>query len=411
MDAQVFEKISKRIDGYRDEMIDMQKNLIPLKAISPKNGGKGEFAKAKYLEPIIKGIFDSVAECNAPDKDAEGGIRPNYIAVMKGKNTKKTLWFMAHMDVVPEGETKLWNTDPFIATVKDGKIYGRGSEDNNQAIVSSIFAIKALKDEKIVPPINVGLLLVADEEMGSDLGAKYLLEKQRNIFGSDDMVIVPDSGDKEGITLEVAEKATVWLKITTKGKQSHAANPHQGVNAHRVAANFIVKMDQFYKKYSKKDPVFNPPSSTFEPTKKENNVQNVNTLPGEDVVYFDCRLLPEIDCEKFIGEVRQLANEVGKEFNATISVEINHLQKAAPPTKVDCELVKVMEKAVLAIHAKKGKPIGIGGNTVAQQFREIGLPVVSCSILDDTLHQPNEYCLIDNMVKDSKVWGYAILQY
>ncbi|MBI2092425.1 MAG: M20 family metallo-hydrolase, partial [Deltaproteobacteria bacterium] len=263
MDKNLFEKISKRIESYKSEMVEMQKKLISIKAISPVSGGKGEFAKAKYLEPIIKNIFTEIEEYHCPRNDAEGGIRPNYIAKLKGKDSSRTMWVMAHMDIVPEGDIKLWNTDPFVATIKDGKIYGRGSEDNHQAIVSGIFVAKAFKEENVIPPINIGFLLVSDEENGSQYGVEHILKKNKNIFSKNDMVVAPDSGDSKGETIEIAEKSTIWLKVTSKGVQAHGSKPQKGVNAHRVGAHFIVKMGDFYKKYDHQNPLFEPSYSTF----------------------------------------------------------------------------------------------------------------------------------------------------
>ena len=113
--------------------------------------------------------------------------------------------------------------------MKDGKIYGRGAEDNNQAIVSSLFTVKAFKECGVTPNIGIGLLLVSDEEMGTQTyGAKYVLDNKKSIFKKDDLIIVPDSGNLTGTDIVVAEKSITWLKITTIGKQAHAV-------AHAVA--------------------------------------------------------------------------------------------------------------------------------------------------------------------------------
>lgn len=411
MDAQLFTKVSKRIERYKNEMVAMQKHLVPIKAISPASGGKGEWAKAKFLEPIIHSIYDEVKEFHTPYKGADGGVRPNYMAVLKGTDSTRTMWIMAHIDIVHEGDIKLWNTDPFTAVVKNGNIYGRGTEDNHQAIVSGIFVAKAFKEESITPPINIGLLLVSDEENGSDNGVKYMIQHNKNLMGKNDLIIVPDAGDPKGETIEVAEKSTLWIKVTTKGKQSHGSKPDVGINAHRVAANFIIKADEFYQKYNKRDKLFDPPYSTFEPTKKESNVPNVNTIPGEDIMYFDCRLLPDLEPEVIIGEFKALAIEIGKKFGAQILIDVFHMQKAAPPTSPDCDFSKAAARAMKEVNKVDARPIGIGGNTVAQQFRELGLPVVVCSKVDGLCHQPNEYCTISNMVADTKVWAHIALQY
>lgn len=409
MDTATFEQLSKRIDGYKDEMIEMQKKLISLPAVSPASGGKGEYQKGKYLEPFVRKVFDKVIECHAPYKDAEGGVRPNYACILNGKSKDKTVWIMAHMDVVPEGEGKLWNTPPFEAVVKDGKIYGRGSEDNNQAIVSGFFAAKAFKDEGVVPPCNIGLLLVSDEEIGSTYGARHVLEKHRDIFGKKDAIIIPDGGNAAGDDICISEKSRAWLKITTHGKQAHGAYPKNGLNAHRVAAHIIVKMDELAKIFTGKNSLFAPHDMcTFEPTLKTQNVQNINTIPGEDVIYYDCRIIPEVELGRFIAEFKKLAEETAEKFGARAEVTEEAVTQAAKPTSIDEDIVQSVVRASKRVYGVNGHPTGAGGNTVAQFFRKEGLPCVVYSRLDETLHGPNEYCIIDNMVGDAKVWCSAI---
>jgi len=119
-----------------------------------------------------------------------------------------------------------------------------------------------------------------------------LLEKV-NVFRSNDIAIVPDSGTPDGAKIEVAEKSILWLKITTKGRQGHGSTPERALNAHRVGLRLALELDDYlHSKYSAIDRLFEPPTSTFEPTKHELNVDNVNTIPGVDVQYFDCRILP-----------------------------------------------------------------------------------------------------------------------
>ena len=112
-------------------------------------------------------------------------------------------------------------------------------EDNQQGLVSSILAGKALLDLKLAPACNLGLLLLADEEDMSELGAEYLLKHHKNLFGPDDAFLAPDAGVEDGSQIEIAEKHMLWLKFTVTGKQCHASMPQMGVNSlHAAAALF-----------------------------------------------------------------------------------------------------------------------------------------------------------------------------
>ncbi|MEO0083372.1 MAG: M20 family metallo-hydrolase [candidate division WOR-3 bacterium] len=402
-----WQKISEVIDGMRSEMIDMQVKLTAIPAIGPTNDGQGEMDRAKYLISVLKEIGLDIFEFNAEDPRVPARVRPNIMAIFPGIYTSPKIWIMTHLDIVPPGPRNLWNTNPYQAVVIDNKIYGRGTEDNQQEMVASIYAVKALKTLGFTPVYDVGLLFVADEETGSKYGISHLLSVAADKFHSNDLYIIPDAGNEDGTLLEIAEKTICWIKFIIKGKQIHAAAAPKGINAHRAGANLIVALDKmFKKKYRKKNRLFSPPFTTAEPTKKENNVPNINTVPGEDVFYFDCRILPEYDLQNVMNDVKAEIENIERKFNVQISIELSQAEQAAPPTPVDAIVVKLLKKAIKQVYKVNAKPRGIGGGTVAAFFRRKGLPAIVWGKFAETAHMPNEYCVIDNMVNDAKVYAY-----
>ncbi len=411
MDTNLLKKIYDKIDGYRDAMVDLQTKLTAIPALGPTNGGEGEAKKAAFIkEWIEKEIgFDQLDQFDSPDDRVPSGIRPNVVAVMKGASDKKTIWVMAHLDIVPPGDLNLWESDPYVVQVKEGKIYGRGVEDNQHGLVTPLFAIKAMKELGVTPAFDIGLVIVSDEETGSEHGIQYVL-KEHDIFKKDDFIIVPDAGLPDGSMIEVAEKSIYWVKIETKGKQCHASTPEQGINAHRAAAHLITRLGKLYEIFNQKDEVFEPPISTFEPTKKENNVPNINTIPGDDVFYVDMRILPEIKIDDVQKTVTGFIKEVEKEFGVEISTSSPQREEAAPATPSDAPVVKALSASIKSIYGVDAKPMGIGGGTVAAFFRRAGFNAVVWSKIDELAHQPNEYTVIDNMVGDAKVFANLFLQ-
>lgn len=406
----LMDKIADRIDSFRDEMIDMQIKLCSFPAVSPASGGEGEAKKAEcLLEYLNANGFRDISVIKAQDLDAPVGYRPNILAIYKGKSSAKTIWIMTHMDVVPPGELELWNGNPFKAWVEEGKIYGRGVEDNQQDMVASLYALKAFLAEGITPEYDVGIALVADEETGSDKGIDYVLLKS-NPFRPQDLIIVPDAGNKDGTMIEVAEKGILWLKFKTLGIQAHGSTPDKGVNSFRAASFLVTELDKLYDLYSDRDSLFDPPISTFEPTKKEPNVPNINTIPGEDIFYMDSRILPNIELDEIKKKIREMAAKIEKKFNVAISIENVQEAPAAPPTSPDAPVVHALQKAIKAVYGKEGKPIGIGGGTVAALFRRADFDAACWSRVEETAHQPNEYCVIDNMMGDAKVFAHIFLQ-
>lgn len=407
MDTQ---KVFSEIDRLRDEMVETLLEFIRVPAIGPENGGDGESKKADKLVKTLASMgFDKIEKHEAPDERVPSKKRPNVIAYTAGEKTSETLWIVTHMDIVPSGEESLWTvTKPFEPMVKDGKVYGRGSEDNMQSMFASIFAVKALKNLGIKPKRTVGLCFVADEETESEFGIRYLIKK--GLFKPSDLVVVPDGGNADGSFIEIAEKGVLWFRIRVLGKQTHASTPGKGLNAHRIGMQYALALDKMlHEKYSEKDEYFDPPENTFEPTKKEKNVDAVNIVPGEDVAYFDCRVLPRYDIRKVFEDVQTSAKDFEKKTGAKIETEIVHKTIAPKPTPANAKIVTMLEQALKHVRGKKPIVGGIGGGTCAAYFREANIPAVVWSTVEEIAHQPNEFAIIENLVNDAKIFAYLAI--
>jgi succinyl-diaminopimelate desuccinylase len=404
------EKITRKIDTYRNEMVDTQIKLCAVPSISPANGGQGEAEKAELVLDILKTIdFKEVKVIKAPDIDAPSCFRPNIIALFKGKSSSKTIWIMTHLDVVPPGEPALWKGNPFKAYVEAGKIYGRGLEDNQQDMLASIYALKAFQQEGIKPKFDAGLIFVSDEETGNKKGIEYVM-KNSNPFRKQDLIIVPGVGNKYGTMIDIAEKSIYWLKIKTLGKQTQGSTPEKGINSLKAAAFLITELTRLYQIFSEKNSIYSPPISTFEPTKKEANVPNINTIPGEDVFYMDCRLIPEHNIERVKKEIQKMAKKTEKKYHVHIILEDVQRDSSHAETSLKAPVVQSLQNAVKAIYGKKAKPTGIAVRTAAAFLRKSGYQVACWSKIEETAHHPDEYCVIDNMMGDTKVFSHILLQ-
>jgi succinyl-diaminopimelate desuccinylase len=227
----------------------------------------------------------------------------------------------------------------------------------------------------------------------------------------DDLVVVPDFGSPDGSFIEVAEKSILHCSVTVRGRQAHAAMPQAGINAHRAAAHLTVRLDErLHERFPNDDPLFFPATSTFEPTKRDATVPNINTIPGLDRFYLDCRILPSIDLEDVKSVIVEEARAVADEFGVSVEVRYPATEVAAPPTPVDAPVTMALAEAVRQVRGVEPMAGGIGGGTVAALFRHRGIPAVAWSTMDDVAHQPNEYCVIENMVKDALVFAHLFVR-
>jgi succinyl-diaminopimelate desuccinylase len=410
MDTKRFAAVAQKIDGYRDEVIRLQTELCRRQALDPTSGGKGETEKAAFLQSYLEKMGLSVKHYDAPDARVPGGKRPNLVTYLSAESESPRLWIISHTDVVPPGDPGLWSGDPWKVRVDGDKLIGRGVEDNQGGLTASVMAAKAFLDSGVKPAIPVALGFVADEETGSVYGLQYLIKQHKSLFGKDDLIIIPDSGNPTGTEIEVAEKSILWIKIRTIGKQTHGSMPATGINAHKASAYFTVRMDSLYQKYRKRAPLFHPSNSTFEPTKKEGNVPNINTIPGEDVIYFDCRVLPDYPIAGVMKTIKTIARETEKKFKVKMEITLVQEEEAAPPTDPKSPVALGITKAVKELRRKTPKTIGIGGGTVAKYLREAGFPCVVWCTMDEQAHKPDEYVRISHILSDAKVFAHIALQ-
>ena len=404
------EELFHQVEKLKPEMTEALTKLIRVPAVAPENGGNGEKLKAEQLMELLETAgFDSIERFDAEDSRVSSGKRPNIVAVCHGESDVEKLWIVTHLDVVPAGEETLWTvTKPFEPIVKDGKVYGRGSEDNGQSLVASIFAVKALKQLGVKPKRTVAIAFVADEEQGSKFGIQHLINK--GLFGKNDLVVVPDGGNADGSFIEVAEKSLLWFRIRTVGKQTHGSLPNKGLNAGRVGMQVALALDErLHQKFSARDEFFDLHVSTFEPTKHERNVDAVNIVPGEDVSYFDCRILPSYNLDDVLAETRSVLAEFERKTGAKITLEIVQKQPAPKVLNGDSAIVALLKKAIKEARSLDACLGGIGGGSCAAFFRKAGIPAVLWSTVDEVAHQPNEYAKIVNMVADAKVFALLSL--
>ena len=408
----MIKNVHKRLEGSRDDMIEFAADILSIPAIAPQSGGTGEMEKVRRILDLVEGWgFDEVRWFNAPDDRVPGGERPNLLLkVIGSQEDLPPLWIFAHTDVVPPGDLGKWTGDPWKLRIEDGKMICRGVEDNGQAIVCSLFAIRELLMEGGRPRRDVNIMLVADEEVGSAKGITYLMENHLELFKKDHLFIVPDAGEADGSMIEVAEKSIMWVRIMTVGKTVHASMPDKGVNANLAAMRFLSMMyDELHERYPQRDELFDPPISTFEPTMREANVPNVNSIPGEDVSFLDCRIMPQYDPYEVLDHIRMRGSDFGAKHRVSFDITTKQMERAAPPTSADHPIVKMIAKAVKEVYGVEATAQGIGGGTCAAILRRAGYPAAVWGKMEDCAHMPDEFSPIENYVGDAKVFASIFL--
>ena len=402
------DRVLSAVEGLRGEMVEALSRICRIPAVSPHNGGTGEEEKAREIERLVAELgLGAVTWQRVEDERSPTGNRPSLFLEFQGKQRRR-LCILTHIDIVPEGDRSLWTIDPYRPVVKGSRLYGRGVSDNGMTLIASLYALKALVASGAEPEFSVCLVFAADEEMGSGFGLEPLLE--RELFRPDDLVIAPDGGNDAGDFVEISEKAGLKLAFTVTGRQAHASLPNTGLNACRAANILAVEVDEaLHKAFPDEDPLFDPPVSTFEPTRRFANVPNTNTVPGKERFEFDCRVLPSVSLDEVLGVVERVRKDVADRTGAEVGLEVGR-NDAATPTSPDSDIVRLLCGAVREVLGVEPRTGGIGGGTFAAFFRKKGIPAVvwqqECA---GVAHQPDEYTEIDYLVNNAKVFALMML--
>ena len=274
--------------------------------------------------------------------------RPNLIARLAGAGAAPPLLLQGHVDVVAaSGE---WRREPFAGELHDGYIWGRGALDMKGGVAMMLAAFMRTVASGRVPPGDVILCLMSDEEAGSELGAKFLVEEHPELFDGVRYAIGEFGGFSLGLAgrtiypIMVAEKQVCWTRATLRGAAGHGSMPVAGGAMGRlgkllssldgrrlpvhvppvtramveaIAAELPAPLaaplrgllkpaltNRILDVLGERGRLFDPLlHNTVSPTIVRGG-DKINVIPGEVSVELDCRLLPGLSPPELFAELR-----------------------------------------------------------------------------------------------------------
>src|SRR5215470_12147354 len=334
------------------EALDALRALIRLDTTNPP--GNERIATDWLVEALARHGVDSVVRESAP-------TRANLVTRIKGSDPAKSpILLSSHTDVVPV-ELSGWTHDPFGAEIIDGCVWGRGSIDMKAKCAMDLVMMTALKRSGVTPERDVIMAAVADEEAGSEYGAKFLVERHPDLVRAGWVLnevggFTIHLGDRRYYPIQIAEKGFVTIKMIVTGMPGHGSMPRRDTAISRIS-ELITKivntpmrqritplmqktLDELRIPAENPGPLFRPMlSNTVTPTILRAGYKD-NVIPGEATIVLDGRTLPGEDPESFMAELRQI---VGPDPTF-------ELIKTAPPaeTSPDTPLFKLMKETLEA---------------------------------------------------------------
>ena len=309
-----------------------------------------------------------------------------------------------HFDVVPAGDG--WETDPFEPTERDGRLYGRGAKDNKGPLAAMMLAAAYLKGREADLAGQLILVGCADEEAGSELGMKYLLEA----CGLEaDLAIVPDAGHQMRL-IDVGEKGALFAKVTAVGRQAHGSRPERGASALWPVIDFLERI----RLWRPPAPPPGPASDLFTPATLNVGAVHAGTVPnmvpGRCEALIDVRYLPGTDGEAILEHLRrELADVEAAAKGVRMELEVLSHQ---PPTLVDVEgpLVAAIERRTVEVTGHRPVRYGQEGATVAKFLIGKGIPAVGFSCgPEDGEHMAGEWISLAEVARFAEVMTRVVL--
>ena len=322
--------------------------------------------------------------------------RVNLFATLKAKNSnnKKPIILSGHTDVVPV--SKGWSSDPFTATIREDKLFGRGSCDMKGFIACTLAYAPIYSKSNLDRDIHFSFTF--DEETACQ-GAPILIEELKKRDIKNCICIV---GEPTNMKIVDAHKGCYEYTTYFEGLAGHGSEPDKGVNAVEYAVKFVKKLlelREILKSRAPKESIFKPPYTTLQ-------IGGISGGIARNVIADKCR----VD-----WELRPVIKEDGEFVNSEIDKFVNEkllpdMKKIHPKSSIKKEIIGEIIEFNKEINSNACEFISnitgdnsrnaVSYGTEAGLFQEIGISTVVCgpgSI--EQAHKVDEFIKLDELKK------------
>jgi succinyl-diaminopimelate desuccinylase len=304
--------------------------------------------------------------------------------------------FAGHTDVVPTGPLSEWHSDPFVPTIRDGKLYGRGAADMKSSIACFVVAVEEFLKEKPSHGGSIALLITSDEEGPAVDGTVKVVEALRKRGEGIDYCIVgePSSVDWLGDTLKNGRRGSLSGRLTVKGIQGHVAYPHLVKNPIHLAAPALAELAKT--QWDKGNDSF-PPTS-FQISNIHAGTGAANVVPGSVEVDFNFRFSTESSEASLKAGVESLLKKHGLDFS------VQWVLGAKPFLSKNGRLAKVVQESAHKHTGRRGELETTGGTSDARFIIEICPEIIELGPVNASIHKLNEHIELSALEQLPKIY-------
>ncbi len=434
----------QRVDESSDEIVQTLRDLLAIPSVNTGVMPTGDelpvclYLQRKMAADGIAGQIYSSAE-----------NRANLVARLSGQHGQPRLLYMGHMDVVPVDDPAQWKYPPFSATVADGRIWGRGAADMKDLLTAELMAVLILKRANVSLEGDLIFAAGADEETGGDYGFGWMAKNAPEAIRADYAINEGSSASFPvdggyAFVVPTGEKGRLEVRMSLRGKGTHAASPWHGDNVAFKLAEIVRRLQAYQAELDtsgeffthlqpllgRRDPITpatvdalvneidasNPPLAstiraqsrmTFVPTMFSGGVKS-NSVPATATLTCDIRTLPHQD-EAYVRK------QIDRILEGIHGVTYELIYTAVPSVSpYDTELARALQHAtdrVMGRHDLHWLPGLTTGFTDSRLVRPLGMvaygfsanhPEVDPAILPNA-HGANESSDIRSLIFKTKL--------
>lgn len=231
-------KLLEKIDQSRDKAVAFLRDMVVIPSVTGDEAQIQTFL-SKYMTKI--GLDVDMWETDWEELKKHPGYRPvdrgyegrpNIVATWKGAGGGRSLLLNGHTDVIPVGGGEGWSDNPWSATIKNGRMYGRGTADMKSGVASHIMAVECLKGAGLKPKGDVYINVVIDEEVSGHGTLDTVIRGYKADAGI--------SGETSDLAVQPACIGRIWFEIEIHGKPAGIQKRYEGISGIELG-NKIVK--------------------------------------------------------------------------------------------------------------------------------------------------------------------------
>ena len=369
------------------DTLALTQELIRRPSVSPEDGGCQEV------------LIERLAAAGFAIERLPFGSVLNFWAT-RGPTGAPTLCFAGHTDVVPSGPVEDWDSDPFVPTIRDGALYGRGAADMKSGLAAMITATEAFVHAHPRHRGRIAYLITSDEEGPSVDGTRRVVEYLQARSDRIDWCVVgePSSEQQFGDTLKIGRRGSLSGRLTVRGIQGHIAYPQLADNpVHRLAPALA---ELCARHWDRGDEHFEPTS--FQVSNLNAGTGAPNMIPGELKARFNLRWSPAQTLEGLKGAVTEILDRHGLRYS--LDWFVSGLPFFTPPGELS-DLVGAAGADVVGARPK----LSTGGGTSDGRFiAALGAQIVELGVVNRTIHKVNEHVRVEDISALSQTYGRVL---